>query len=91
MTIEGSGLYLVLMDPDPGGPKTYGSYRSGQNWTYMACTTMNIKASCLGFLAEGAAFLGAARHTLGAEYAATARKHHLLLILYTRPMDDTIT
>jgi hypothetical protein len=51
-------------------------------------TTINIKASCLRLLAEGAAFLGAARHTLGAEYAATARKHHLFLTLYTRPMTD---
>jgi hypothetical protein len=28
---EGSdpGPYLKLTDPDPGGPKTYGSYKSG--------------------------------------------------------------
>ncbi len=32
LMIEVSGdpePYLVLMDPDPGGPKTYGSYGSG--------------------------------------------------------------
>jgi hypothetical protein len=27
--MEGFGSVQIIMDPDPGGPKTYGSYVSG--------------------------------------------------------------
>ncbi len=36
---DGSGSVLRLMDPDPGGPKTYGSYGSGST-TLLPVPTM---------------------------------------------------